>query len=190
VPWTTPITWTDGTVYGPTDLNEQIRDNVLHLKLSRANDGRVLGFTSAVFANLLGTDLTNVVDPEDSNTYSLAGDVSGGRIILPVFLLLPSSAGPGDLIVFGILHWRNESDAAWKAAVQALVQVGSPGIAGSIWIEGQEIHYIDDQNREQRLTPTTLVQTNSPGKKGSLWIEGNDLHYIDENRAERFVSGL
>ena len=61
-------------------------------------------------------------------------------------------------------------------------------IAGSVWIEGINLHWVDENGKEWYF-PGTLVASGSPGFEGSVWIEGDDLHYIDANDDERKVYG-
>lgn len=59
---------------------------------------------------------------------------------------------------------------------------------GSVWIEGVDLHWIDE-NRDEWRFPGTLIIASPGGLFGSLWVEENDLHYIDANGDERKVYG-
>lgn len=60
--------------------------------------------------------------------------------------------------------------------------------AGSLWIEGQSIHWTDGST-EYWFDSVDLVDSGSPGDPGALWIESSFLHWIDENDDERRRQG-
>jgi len=68
------------------------------------------------------------------------------------------------------------------------VDAGLDGGPGSLWVEGDYLHWNDNVNVEWRYLGT-LVAAGSPGLSGSFWVEGNDAHYIDEDGDERKAIG-
>jgi len=58
---------------------------------------------------------------------------------------------------------------------------------GSLWVEGDSIHYISESGDEYRQVGEQ-VDSSSLGEPGSLWVENNRIHYIDESQTERRVS--
>lgn len=62
---------------------------------------------------------------------------------------------------------------------------GGSGTAGSLWIEGDFLHYID-QNGIERAYVGTASGTSS-GPAGSIWIENGYIHYIDQSGQERII---
>lgn len=86
--WTTPVTWTIGQLITAADLNEQLRDNLLHLKIALDDDGKIPALTSTYLANLSGTALTNVAKLAANNDFTDGvndfGGGSGSRLVVPV----------------------------------------------------------------------------------------------------------
>lgn len=63
---------------------------------------------------------------------------------------------------------------------------GGPGTPGSIWVEGNSLHWID-QNGIERVY-TGAASGTSSGPSGSAWIEGSYIHYIDQSGQERVIN--
>lgn len=63
---------------------------------------------------------------------------------------------------------------------------GGSGSAGSIWVEGNSLHWID-QDGYERLYEGTVSGTSS-GPAGSAWVEGGYIHYIDQSGQERIIN--
>ncbi len=86
--WTTPRTWTVGQLVNAEDLNEQVRDNLTHLKYALDDDGKIPALTSVYVANLSGASLTEVLQLAASNSFTAGvqdfGGGSGARLVLPV----------------------------------------------------------------------------------------------------------
>lgn len=86
--WVTPRTWTVGQLVAAAELNEQIRDNLTHLKLSVDNSGKIPALSSTYLADLSGANLTGLVKTGSANNFTAgvqdfsAG--SGTRLVLPV----------------------------------------------------------------------------------------------------------
>lgn len=60
-------------------------------------------------------------------------------------------------------------------------------VAGSLWTEGDALHWIDASTVEQSEEGTLV---GSPGGTvGSIWIEGDYFHYIDTSGEERRIQG-
>lgn len=56
--------------------------------------------------------------------------------------------------------------------------------AGSVWVEGTELHWIDE-NGIERVYEGEHIGTPSGARPSSVWVEGTRLHYVDANGAER-----
>jgi hypothetical protein len=86
--WNAPITWTIGQLVDASDLNEQIRDNLLHLKILVNDDGKIPALSTTYVANLSGADLTGVAKTASDNDFTDGvhdfGGGSGARLVLPV----------------------------------------------------------------------------------------------------------
>ena len=85
--WTAPKTWTLGELVSAADLNEQVRDNMGHLKLIVNDSGKIPAISSTYFSNLSGADLTDVAKLATNNDFT-AGvhDFDAGaatRVVLP-----------------------------------------------------------------------------------------------------------
>jgi len=62
---------------------------------------------------------------------------------------------------------------------------GGSGSPGSIWVEGNNMHWID-QDGYERVYEGRASGTSS-GPSGSAWVEGGYIHYIDQSGQERIV---
>lgn len=86
--WTIPQTWVIGQLVSAADLNEQVRDNLDHLKLIVNDSGKIPALSSTYFANLDGSNLTNVAKLAASNDFTAGvhdfGAGSGARLVVPV----------------------------------------------------------------------------------------------------------
>lgn len=86
--WTTPRTWTVGQLVNAADLNEQVRDNFVHLKLLVNDDGKVPALSSTYVADLSGANLTGVVKLAAANDFTAGkqnyNGGAGTRLVLPV----------------------------------------------------------------------------------------------------------
>ena len=67
-----------------------------------------------------------------------------------------------------------------------MVATPSGALAGSLWVEGAELHYIASAGVEYAGTGTS-VSTPSGAVVGSLWQEGENLFYIDASGVKRQV---
>jgi len=187
--WTPPITWVDDVVYDEDDLNEQLRDNMLIIKLARTDAGKIVALTSAYFASLDGSNLTNVAKPGTANVFTAKNVFSGaGRIVLPVGVDAGLDGGPGSRWVEGdYLHHVDEGGDEWRY-LGTLVVAGSPGIEGSYWIEGNDEHYVDEDGDERRTIGTSSGGHNDAAAVGgSLWIEGDYSHWIRQSGSVEFI---
>lgn len=61
-------------------------------------------------------------------------------------------------------------------------------IPGHIWIEGESIHYIDEDGVERVVTYYSSSQ--GAGTPGYMWIDDYTLNYIDENGDKRYLSSV
>ena len=86
--WTAPRSWAQGQLVEAADLNEQVRDNLSHLKLLVNADGKIPALTETYIENLSGASLTGVVKVAADNDFTAgAHDFSAGantRLVLPV----------------------------------------------------------------------------------------------------------
>ena len=85
--WVTPKSWTLGELVSASDLNDQIRDNMNHLKLIVNDSGKIPALSSTYFSNLSGTNLTGVAKLAANNDFSAGvqdfGAGAGTRLVLP-----------------------------------------------------------------------------------------------------------
>jgi hypothetical protein len=51
--------------------------------------------------------------------------------------------------------------------------------AGSLWVEGNDLHYIASNGTDEYAIVGTSVGANT-GREGSLWVESGQLHWINE----------
>jgi hypothetical protein len=86
--WTAPKTWTDGELVTAALMNEQVRDQMIHLKIAVDNDGKIPELSSTYLADLSGLNLTGIVKLANDNDFSDGvQDFSAGagtRLVLPV----------------------------------------------------------------------------------------------------------
>jgi hypothetical protein len=61
-----------------------------------------------------------------------------------------------------------------------------PVIAGSVWVEGQYLHFCPTTTTEYRYLGT-YVANRSTALAGSMWVEGQFIRYIDSNKDERYL---
>jgi hypothetical protein len=149
--WTTPMSWPHAYVPDHDDFNEQVRDNMLVLKTSIDDNGKLRALSAAYVADLSGLNLTGVVKLASDNLFT------GGT--------------------------HDFSAATVRVPVGADKYDGAPGnkTPGSLWVEGDHLHYVDDDRNEHRYVGT-LVHTDAAAPSGFIWQEGatGDLHYVDE----------
>lgn len=86
--WTTPATWTVGSLVTADQLNTQLRDNLTFLKLLVDNNGKLPALSSTYVANLSGANLSDVVKTGAANDF-VAGkqNFNAGattRLVLPI----------------------------------------------------------------------------------------------------------
>ena len=60
---------------------------------------------------------------------------------------------------------------------------------GSVWIEGNYFHFVDDDNVEWRFLGD-YVANPSGAREGSIWVELQHTHYITASGTERRMPGL
>jgi len=88
VAWTAPRTWAIGQLVTASDLNEQLRDNLAHLKLLVDDDGKIPELSSSYLADLSGANLTDVLKTTGDNEFTDGvQDFSAGvgtRLVIPV----------------------------------------------------------------------------------------------------------
>jgi len=88
VSWTVPSTWVIGQLVSAAEMNEQVRDNLLHLKQIVNDDGKIPEISSTYFDDLSGANLTDVAHLSQSNDFTDGvhdfGAGSGARLVIPV----------------------------------------------------------------------------------------------------------
>lgn len=86
--WTTPKTWSVGSLVSAAELNEQIRDNEAHLKLLVNDDGKIPILSSTYVADVSGANLTGVAKTALANTFTAGvhnfNGGAGTRMVFPV----------------------------------------------------------------------------------------------------------
>ena len=85
--WVTPRTWTVGQLVSAAELNEQLRDNLIFLKLLVDNNGKIPALNTTYLADVSGASLTGIVKTTQDNDFtSGVQDFSAGattRVVLP-----------------------------------------------------------------------------------------------------------
>lgn len=85
--WTTPRTWQVGELVTDARLNEQLRDNMVVLKLALTDAGKIIAITPTYFDNLSGADLTGVAKTAANTDYTAGthnfNGGAGTRVVLP-----------------------------------------------------------------------------------------------------------
>lgn len=85
--WTTPATWTIGQLVSAAALNEQLRDNLIFLKLLVDATGKIPALSSTYLASLSGASLTGIMKTALDNDFTVGvQDFSAGattRVVLP-----------------------------------------------------------------------------------------------------------
>src|SRR3954463_4495656 len=52
-------------------------------------------------------------------------------------------------------------------------------IAGSVWVDGSTLHYVDKNNAEWFFTGTVVASPAGAPVVGSIWVSGSFVNYID-----------
>jgi len=68
--WTTPKPWTTGSLVTADDLNVQLRDNLIFLKLLVNDSGKIPALSSTYLADLSGVNLTGVAKLAAANDFT------------------------------------------------------------------------------------------------------------------------
>jgi hypothetical protein len=84
-------------------------------------------------------------------------------------------------------RWSNGTHKLWLDGAN-IVDGSSTGPAGSLWIEGTDLHWIDTNSNERSFTGNK--EGSAGGDKGSTWVEDGMIHYIDQNGDKREVDGI
>jgi hypothetical protein len=175
--WVTPRTWTGhsdhsdsghgdvaGEIVTSPQFNEQIRDNLTVLKTPFDNSGKVAEISTTYFASVDGTSLTDVAKVGSANTFT-TGNTN-------------FNAGSGTRLVAPVGTDRFDGSAGNKTA-------------GSLWVEGADLHWVDASKNEWAFTGTSNGSPGGGALPGSIWAHssGNGLHYIDASGVDRIVTG-
>ncbi len=145
--WVAPRTWTDGEVVTAAIFNQDLRDNQSILKVPITDIGRVIAFDSAYFADLDGTSITGLVDPSIGNLFT-AGTHDFSAVLLKVPVGTDKYGGTS-----------GDKDT------------------GSIWVEGDYLHHVDDSQDEWRYLGNLISAAGA--QPGFVFIAGNGLRYTD-----------
>jgi len=168
--WTAPITWVDGNIYTAADFNQQIRDNFLVLKHTRDDSGKILAFTSAVFDNLSGLNIPNLVPIGGANTLLGKNHFGASTLVLPVGTTL--SSGNGSIWIEGTAVKYLNDVGATKTYVGTFVSTPAGAVIGSIWVDGNNIHYIDASGDERLMVGSaSAMHSDAAAVGGSTWME-------------------
>jgi hypothetical protein len=176
VAWTAPATWSNGSVPTAADLNAQLRDNLLLLKTSLTDSGKLAALSSSYVANLSGTNLTGVALLAAANSYTAGRqDLSEARVVLPVGA--DKGSDPGDLWVEGDdLHYFDEGGTEYR--YQGVSVGACVGTVGSLWVDDDAaIHYVDASGVERKCPSTSALHVDGAAFDGSLWDEGDYFHW-------------
>jgi hypothetical protein len=68
--WTTPRTWISGELVKEDDLNTHVRDNLLVLKTSIDDTGKIRALSSTYLANTSGMNLTGIAKLATDNVFT------------------------------------------------------------------------------------------------------------------------
>jgi len=86
--WVAPRSWAQGQLVEAADLNEQVRDNLAHLKLLVNDDGKIPILNATYVADLSAASLTGVARLAGDNDFTAGvNDFGGGasaRLMLPI----------------------------------------------------------------------------------------------------------
>jgi hypothetical protein len=119
-----------------------------------------------------GTDTTNKSIAVDDNLVSYSS----------------TAAAEGKTWMSGdSFRWSNGTHKLWLDGAN-IVDGSSTGPAGSLWIEGTDLHWIDTNSNERSFTGNK--EGSAGGDKGSTWVEDGMIHYIDQNGDKREVDGI
>jgi len=156
--WTSPRTWVDGEVPTAALMTAHLGANQLVLKTSLTNDGKIAALSSSYLADLSGTNLTGLVKLASANTRTVGKQTFSD----PVRIVVPVGTDLYD---------------------------GTSGnkTPGSVWIEGDYFHHVDDAQNEWRFLGTSLGAAGGGAVNGSVWVESTYLHYIDASGVDRYL---
>lgn len=185
--WTAPRTWSDGEVNTAAQFNANLRDDPLVLKVTRDDVGRISALSSATLADLSSSNVTGLARPGTDNDFSggrTSFNKGTARVRLPVGADKYEDLGGGlrrGVWIEGdyFHHIASNQTTEWRY-LGTLVQAGSPGLTGSVWVEDDDLHYVDADGDERRVRSLGIVgHTDSVAKPGSVWVE-TYLHWIGQ----------
>ena len=69
------------------------------------------------------------------------------------------------------LYWRDNANTRWRF-LGTTVATPAGAVKGSIWLEANTVHYIDETGGVERYVDGPAIAASSPaGKAGSMWID-------------------
>lgn len=167
-------------------LNEQIRDNLAVLKVTRDSFGRFSELSSATVADLSAANLTGLA-VAGANVFTARNRWLGaGRLVVPVGA--DKWTGTKGVDAAGVWvegdylhHIAADKTTEYRWLGSSLGAPGGGARPGSLWIEGAHLHYIDESGVERyAYSLGTSGHSDAMARAGSLWVE-TFVHGIGES---------
>lgn len=189
--WTAPRTWIDGEVPTAALLNTHLRDNLAILKTIRDASGKLSALDSTTLADLSAANLTEIAHAAAANSFTAGrsrfNQGASVRFVLPVGAdkytgVKGSSTAKGTWVETDYLHHIAQDGATEWRYLGTVVSTPAGAVAGSAWVEGAELHYVDASGVERAciFAGSTAVHTDGAALGGGVWVE-TYLHWIQES---------
>jgi len=187
--WTAPRTWTNGEIVTAAIMNAHLRDNLLVLKTTRDDAGRLTDLSSTTLASLDPTALTGLATRTAGTSYTAGRNRFQGtsRLVLPVgadkYEDLGGGLRRGNWIEGQYLHHIASNQTTEYRFLGTYVSTPAGAVAGSVWAEGNDFHYIDASGDERLChssDSTAASHTDASAIGGSLWVE-TYTHWVRES---------
>lgn len=82
---------------------------------------------------------------------------------------------------------HNTETVGWLAISPGDLSINNAGgVSGNMWVEGNAVHWIDQNGNERAYTGTDTGS--NVGNSGNIWIENSYIHYVDQNGNERSIT--
>ncbi len=184
--WSTPRTWVDAEVVTAAIMNAHVRDNMAILETPRDASGRVEELSSATLADLSSGNVTGLATPLTGTAYTGDNDFSGGaRFKVPVgadkWTGTKGVDAAGMWVEGDYLHHISSNVTTEWRYLGTFVS-STPGVpaAGSVWVEGNDLYYVDTSGNERRCVSSgTTGHSDAGALGGSAWIE-TYAHWVRE----------